>query len=317
MTGAFPQGTSSSTSKALRSALRGSSRRTTRPSPTAPQRAASSIHNHPQLPHLRHSSATRPPSMSTMPASHGHSAACCNIPPIVSKGYKPKGSYEEFGGYKTYVTGPADATKAIVLIFDIFGYFDQTVQGADILAYGDDTQKYRVFIPDWFKGKPCPIEWYPPDTEEKHKKLGHFFSTFPPAKIAGYVPGYVKALEEKNPSLSKFGIMGMCWGGKVVALSTKAATNPFSVAAAVHPAMVDAADADGIKIPFALLASKDESPADVKKFEDALTVPKHVETFADQIHGWMGARGDLSDSRVREEYGRGYETVLGFFAKYF
>lgn len=57
------------------------------------------------------------------------------------------------------MTGPADATKALVIIYDIFGYFDQTVQGADILAYGDDTQKYRVFIPDWFKGEPCPIEW--------------------------------------------------------------------------------------------------------------------------------------------------------------
>lgn len=56
------------------------------------------------------------------------------------------------------VTGPADATKAIVVIYDIFGYFDQTVQGADILAYGDDHHKYKVFMPDWFRGKPCPIE---------------------------------------------------------------------------------------------------------------------------------------------------------------
>jgi hypothetical protein len=57
------------------------------------------------------------------------------------------------------VTGPSDATKAIVVIYDIFGYFDQTLQGADILAHSDK-QKYKVFIPDWFKGNPCPIEWY-------------------------------------------------------------------------------------------------------------------------------------------------------------
>lgn len=44
------------------------------------------------------------------------------------------------------------------MIYDIFGYFDQTVQGADILATSH-AQKYRVFIPDWFKGEPCPIEW--------------------------------------------------------------------------------------------------------------------------------------------------------------
>ncbi|KAH6981925.1 Alpha/Beta hydrolase protein [Ilyonectria robusta] len=255
--------------------------------------------------------------MSTMPASHGHSEACCNVPPIVSKGYKAKGSYEEIGGYKTYVTGPSDATKAIVVIYDIFGYFDQTIQGADILAFSDDHQKYKVYIPDWFEGKPCPIEWYPPDTEEKQKGLGNFFGTFPPPKIAGLVPDYVKAVQTKDSSIAKFGIIGYCWGGKVVALTTKADTNPFSVAASIHPAMVDANDAAGVTIPTALLASKDEDAAEVKKFEAALTVPKHVETFADQIHGWMAARADLEDARVREEYERGYKTVLGFFGKNF
>jgi len=34
-------------------------------------------------------------------AMHGHSAACCNIPPIISKGYEPKGKYETINGLKT------------------------------------------------------------------------------------------------------------------------------------------------------------------------------------------------------------------------
>lgn len=34
-------------------------------------------------------------------AQHGHSAACCSIPPIVSKGYEAKGKYETIGGTKT------------------------------------------------------------------------------------------------------------------------------------------------------------------------------------------------------------------------
>ena len=46
-----------------------------------------------------------------------------------------------------------------MVIYDIFGFFDQTVQGADILATSSET-KYQVFIPDWFKGEPCPIEWW-------------------------------------------------------------------------------------------------------------------------------------------------------------
>lgn len=39
--------------------------------------------------------------MSTMPAQHGHSAACCNIPPVIAKDYPIKGKYEEFGGLKS------------------------------------------------------------------------------------------------------------------------------------------------------------------------------------------------------------------------
>ncbi|KAF4446647.1 carboxymethylenebutenolidase [Fusarium albosuccineum] len=255
--------------------------------------------------------------MSTMLASHGHNEACCNIPPVVSSGYEAKGTYKEIGGYKTYVTGPIDATKAIVVIYDIFGYFDQTLQGADILAFSDAHNKYKVFIPDWFKGNPCPIEWYPPDNEDKQKKLGDFFGTYPPPKIAGLVPDYVKAVKEQDSSVSKLGLLGYCWGGKVVAITTKADTNPFSVAASIHPAMVDASDAEGIKIPTILLASGEEPDDEVKKFENALTGPKHVETFKDQIHGWMAARADLSDSRVKEEYERGYKTVLEFFGKNF
>lgn len=80
--------------------------------------------------------------------------------------------------------------------------------------------------------------------------------------------------------------------------------------------MVDPADAEHIKVPLALLASKDETPEDVKKFEANLTGPKHVETFGDQIHGWMAARSDLEDERVKAEYIRGYETVLKFLSQH-
>jgi hypothetical protein len=186
---------------------------------------------------------------------------------------------------------------------------------------------------------------YPPDTPEKQKALGEFFATFPPPKIAGYVPDYVDAVKAHSPSVSKLAILGVssdphrpnavlrpssriitnsdtnsqqyCWGGKVVALTLKASTNPFSAGAAAHPAMVDPADAEGLTVPFALLASQDENQEDVKKFEAALKVPHHVETFADQIHGWMAARSNLEDERVKAEYERGYKTLLDFFGKQF
>jgi len=79
--------------------------------------------------------------------------------------------------------------------------------------------------------------------------------------------------------------------------------------------MVEPKDAESIKVPLVLLASKEEPEDKVKQFEANLKGAKHVETFKDQIHGWMAARSDLSDSRVKEEYTRGYKTVLDFFAK--
>lgn len=249
-------------------------------------------------------------------AMHGHSAACCSIPPIVSKGYEAKGKYETINGLKTYVTGPPTATKAILFIYDIFGYFPQALQGADILAFSGTTNQYKVFIPDWFEGQPADISWYPPDTKEKGEKLGAFFQgRGAPHKTAEKLPGYVKDVEKQYSDIKKWGIVGFCWGGKIVSLSTQPGT-PFSVGAECHPAMVDPSEAISISVPLCMLASKDEDASDVKKFEENLKGEKHVEIYEDQIHGWMAARGDLEDSRVKEEYERGYRTLVEWFGKH-
>ena len=79
--------------------------------------------------------------------------------------------------------------------------------------------------------------------------------------------------------------------------------------------MIDPAGAEGISVPYALIASGEDPAKDVKAFEDKLKVPHVVETFGDQVHGFMAARAELSNPRVKEEYARGYQTLLSFFAK--
>lgn len=54
--------------------------------------------------------------------------------------------------------------------------------------------------------------------------------------------------------------------------------------------MVDPNDAKGITVPICMLPSKDEDAKAVEAFEKELKVKHHIETFADQVHGWMGAR---------------------------
>ena len=98
----------------------------------------------------------------------------------------------------------------------------------------------------------------------------------------------------------------------MVTLATSTPETPFTAAVSCHPAMVDPADGPNVKVPFCLLPSKDEDAGAVKGFADGLKVRNHVETFSDQIHGWMAARADLQDETVAKEYRRGYEVVLKF-----
>lgn len=57
------------------------------------------------------------------------------------------------------VVGPDEAnlkragrSRAILMVYDIFGYSPQLIQGADILARGDTRQQYTVFVPDILEG---------------------------------------------------------------------------------------------------------------------------------------------------------------------
>ena len=112
-----------------------------------------------------------------------------------------------------------------------------------------------------------------------------------------------------------WGILGYCWGGKVAGLAVqKEGNGGFKALGEVHPAMVDAEDAKKISVPTIMLASGDEDEKDVKAFEANLKAEhKHVEIFGDQVHGWLAARAALGEKRVKEEYERGYGTLLKFY----
>lgn len=75
------------------------------------------------------------------------SHACCTVPAVIDHDYKEKGSYETIEGMKTYVTGDKNAKTGLLVVYDIFGFFPQTLQGADILATGDAEKPKQVFMP--------------------------------------------------------------------------------------------------------------------------------------------------------------------------
>lgn len=49
-----------------------------------------------------------------------------------------------------------------------------------------------------------------------------------------------------------------------------------------------------------ILGSEEEKAEDLKVFGDTLNVEKHIERYDDQLHGWLSARADLEDEKVRK-----------------
>jgi dienelactone hydrolase len=80
--------------------------------------------------------------------------------------------------------------------------------------------------------------------------------------------------------------------------------------------MVDPKDAPNVSIPMLMIPSKDEDQEAVDNYEKGLKVAHEVEWFKDQVHGFMAARSDLEDSKVKAAYEKAYQHLLDFFHKH-
>ncbi|KAF2803152.1 uncharacterized protein BDZ99DRAFT_468490 [Mytilinidion resinicola] len=241
--------------------------------------------------------------------------ACCAKPAVVTGEYTPKGTYEDIGGFKTYISGPSTSTAALILIHDIFGPVSQIIQGADRLAASTGQ---LILTPDFFNGKRLAKDLFPMDTDEKQATVGKFF-----AEVAGFEEGTKSLLAVRNAGSEKFssvtawGAFGLCWGGKVTALAS-AEGSLFKAAGTAHPGRLAIDEAHGITIPYICLFSKDEDTDLGREYGKVLmSNPKAkgsvFETYGTMHHGWMGAKADLENEENAKEYVRGYEQASEFF----
>ena len=76
----------------------------------------------------------------------------------------------------------------------------------------------QVFMPDFFDGNPADISWYPPDNEEKQQKLGKWFENAAPPKHLPKIASILADAEKHNSNIKSWGMIGYCWGGKMVSL---------------------------------------------------------------------------------------------------
>ena len=141
-------------------------------------------------------------------------------------------------------TGPESATTAILYILDIFGFCPQVLQvGIPPQDLPRDLSQLPTFVPrvptssptptkvpatkstfpTFFHGEPYSAAEFPLDTPEKGAKLGTFFQgAGTPPKTVATIPSVIKDIEAKaGGKIEKWGVVGMCWGGKVCTASAR------------------------------------------------------------------------------------------------
>jgi len=188
--------------------------------------------------------------------------ACCTVPAVHSD-YTPKGSYKSFGGFqKVYVTGPEKSDNAIVAVYDIFGFFPQTQQGADMIA---SSLKTTVYMPDFFEPKePFPTSKHPPKSDQDKADLQAFFGPDGAANAPPNIGKLIKLAQTlKSNGVKHVGGYGFCWGAKICILAGGDST-PLDAVAMVHPAMLSSDDATKLTVPLAMYISGDEPVEEVR-----------------------------------------------------
>ncbi|KAL3472489.1 dienelactone hydrolase [Aspergillus californicus] len=236
--------------------------------------------------------------------------ACCSTPAVCNPATSTQEETDTAGEISLCVIGNRSSKRGVVLIYDIFGLYPQTKEGAALLSRELDC---LVIIPDFFHGDAAKIDWVGMDTDEKRSSMMAFFQAKAnPVKnlaVLSDVMGHTKSL---YPQVENWGILGLCWGAKLAALAS-GSDSRFTVSAQAHPSLLDVADAKAVTIPHICLSSSDE-PADVlEQYEKEIQTASEFELYPTMFHGWMGARANLEDEHNAKEFQRGYKQISSFF----
>lgn len=120
--------------------------------------------------------------------------------------------------------GDVYSAKGLIVVFDVFGFTNQTFRIADGLALSLNA---LILMPDLFDNEPLPLSIYPPDTDQKEKTMRDFFRG-----KANVNAGMQKLATVVNDAqvmfvhTERWGIYGFGWGGKVRLCLTRGGFQP-------------------------------------------------------------------------------------------
>lgn len=281
------------------------------------------------------------------------SAACCTG--FLDDGV-PTGFVEEFAGTLTYVAEPQEsntqhnesqiaAKGAILIATDAFGY---TLVNNRLLAdaFAKDTGMLCI-VPDLFGAKGgippdllIPLEksrtpkpWWKQVLEMPYKVFAivRIIITFvlwirhqAPALKVPLLESVMVAVQEKY-GVSKFGVQGYCYGGKLAVLLGGKSDGLVTAVAMAHPSFLKEEDVEQLCLPqLWLCAETDRAFGEklrtkveeiCKRKESAGGPPASFHLYPGVEHGFA-VRGNAEDPVVRKAREDAFSKASNFFKTY-
>lgn len=236
---------------------------------------------------------------------------CCAAGAPVSLEYTPKGSVQDLAGVPCFVSGDPSSTRAIIGIYDIFGFSPQFMQVADKLAAAG----FLVVAPDVFRGKPWSMDKFPPKPEDNFMPWLQGFSW--EGVVSKDVTAVVAALKAKG--VSSFASVGWCWGASMAVQAAAADPGSFKATAFLHPSMFghEKELVAKLQCPLASFSTPGDPLEAMQEVMDGTQwgpecVYRRVENM---IHGYCGARGKFDDPEVVKALSETLTTLAQFLDK--
>ncbi|CAA0839890.1 alpha/beta-Hydrolases superfamily protein [Striga hermonthica] len=224
-------------------------------------------------------------------------AQCTENPPALgsSSAAEAEGHIEEIGGRKAYVTGHhQDSNLAVLLLSDAFD---------KIAASG-----FLVVAPDFFYGDPFG----------RGKSRESWLEAHSPDK--GCEDAKIVIDDLRSKGVSKIGVAGFCWGGKINLRLAK--FDCIQAAVLLHPGPITEEEINEVKIPIAILGAEiDEHapPELLQKLGDILSAKAEVDSFVKIFpgvgHGWT-VRYNEGDEFAVKSAQESHLDLLNWLTKY-
>ena len=246
---------------------------------------------------------------------------CYDLPGELSG--KPTGSVKEVGGVPSYVTQPGSGKGTIILATDIFGLgISNPKIVADVLS---SDSGFTVVVPDYFEGEPMKPEEFvlpshssegPPSDDQMGKNMQNMTNWVQKGHSPNETFPLTKKVIDAVKSEGPVGIVGFCYGGKIAAL---AAEEPVVSGAVIyHPAMLEADEAQQVKVPV-LLNMADFDPtfngvedAWQKTLQEKKLLDSRSKKYSGSVHGF-GSRPDQSKPDVMSAHKQALSSTADFF----